>query len=251
MKRKILLFIIGLTLLFTSAAFAVDLKINDVNVNFDNNSGYPFVDDNNRTQVPLRATMEAFGADVGWDADNQIAVVIKDGIRVEVPVGKTYIFKNDVKINNDTAAQIKDNRTYLPIRVVLEAFGANVGWENNTVVVTAKVPEGFYSDTYSVAADDVMISPKEVYFNGKSLIAEMYVYNDKNVELSNLRDINIEIENNGVVIASANFDSMEGAVIPPKSYIVWTFEFGPDTIMNFNADLSYLKTIFSVSYDYK
>ncbi len=249
MKRRILFFVLILTLVFTTAAFAVDLKINDVSVKFDDNSGYPFVDSNNRTQVPLRATMEAFGADVGWDADNQIAVVIKDGIRVEVPVGKTYIFKNDVKINNDTAAQIKDNRTYLPIRVVLEAFGANVGWENNTVVVTAKVPEGFYSDTYSVASDDVMISPKEVYFSGNNLIAEMYVYNDKNVQLSNLRDIEIELRNKEVVIASGHFDSMEGSVIPPKSYIVWTFEFGPDTIMNFNEDMSFLETIFSVSYD--
>lgn len=250
MKRRILFFVLILTFVFTTAAFAVELKINDVNVKFDDNSGYPFIDANNRTQVPLRAAMEAFGAAVEWDAQNQTAIVKKGNVTVKVPVGKAYIFKNDMKIDNDTSAIIKNSRTYLPIRVVLEAFGAQVGWENNTVTVKA-TSEGFYSDVYSVEADDVMISPKEVYFSGNTLVAEMYVYNDKNVQLSNLKDIEIELRNKDIVIASGYFDSMDGAVIPPKSYILWTFEFGPDTVMNFNADMSFLETIFSVSYDYQ
>lgn len=42
-------------------------------------------------------------------------------------------------MENDTAALIQDGRTYLPIRVVLESFGAKVQWngDTNTVVVTS------------------------------------------------------------------------------------------------------------------
>lgn len=119
-------------------AYAVNISINGSNVNFTEQSGVPFVDSNSRTQVPLRVTMESFGASVGWNNDTRTAIVEKDGIKVEVPVGQSYIIKNGQQIKNDTAAIIKDGKTYLPIRAVLEAFGANVGWDNaiQTVTVT-------------------------------------------------------------------------------------------------------------------
>lgn len=117
-------------------AYAVNISINGSNVNFTEQSGAPFVDGKNRTQVPLRVTMESFGATVGWSNDTRTAIVEKDGIKVEVPVGQSYIIKNGQQIKNDTAAIIKDGKTYLPIRAVLEAFGASVGWDNATQTVT-------------------------------------------------------------------------------------------------------------------
>ena len=47
-----------------------------------------------------------------------------------------HYYKNGQKISNDTAAIIKDGKTYLPIRAVLEAFGASVGWDGATQTVT-------------------------------------------------------------------------------------------------------------------
>jgi len=37
-----------------------------------------------------------------------------------------------VKVENDTAALIRNGRTYLPIRVVMEAFGMEVTWDSAT-----------------------------------------------------------------------------------------------------------------------
>ena len=56
---------------------------------------------------------------------------------MQVPIGHAYILINGVSVTNDTYAVIKDDRTYMPIRAVLEAFGANVSWNNvnRTVVV--------------------------------------------------------------------------------------------------------------------
>ena len=53
---------------------------------------------------------------------------------------KTTYFKNGEKILNDTIAVIKGNRTYLPIRIVLEAFDASVNWDkdNETVIITSQ-----------------------------------------------------------------------------------------------------------------
>lgn len=115
-------------------AYASEININIDNqpVRFAQNTGKPFVDQANRTQVPFRLTMESFGCLVSWDSANQTAIAEKDGTVVKVSIGESYIVKNGQQIASDTEALIKDNLTYLPIRAVLEAFGASVDWDPNT-----------------------------------------------------------------------------------------------------------------------
>ncbi len=136
MKNRILSFILVFMIILSTTIYAINISIDGNNVSFTEQSGAPFVDGNNRTQVPLRVTMESFGAKVGWNNESRTAIVSKDDITVEIPVGQSYIIKNGQKIKNDTAAIIKDGKTYLPIRAVLEAFGATIGWDNATKTVT-------------------------------------------------------------------------------------------------------------------
>ena len=160
MKKTIICALI-LTLTLTSAGFGnaaeatINVKINGNDVVFDQTSGAPFIDENNRTQVPFRKTLEAFGADVKWDADTRTAIAVKDDITVKVPIGADYIYKNDDKVMNDTQAIIRDGKTYLPIRVVLEAFGAEVGWDaaSNTVTVTTAEEEAEESELEQLARE--------------------------------------------------------------------------------------------------
>lgn len=123
-----------------SAADSNDVKITiDGKVlSIDPSMGAPFIDSNQRTQVPLNAAMTAVGAKVSWNAEDRVATVQRDGITVQVPIGESYILKDGQRIDNDTAAIIKEQRTYLPIRVVMEAFGAKVGWNGTTrtVIIT-------------------------------------------------------------------------------------------------------------------
>lgn len=134
-KSICLMLVIAFVLTSFAPAYAANVRIDNQNVQFTEGSGTPFIDSANRTQVPFRQTMEAFGCAVDWDNGTRTAVATKDGIIVEVPIDQPYIFKNGEKILNDTAALIKDGRTYLPIRAVLEAFGAQVGWDNNSQTV--------------------------------------------------------------------------------------------------------------------
>ncbi len=136
MKRKIAAFTVAFVFMLSTSAYAVDISIDDANIEFCSHTGIPFIDSNNRTQVPLRITMESLGAEVDWNQDTQTAVVEKDDIKVTVPIGKSYIIKNGQQITNDTAAIIKDNRIYMPIRAVIEAFGAEIGWKSETQTVT-------------------------------------------------------------------------------------------------------------------
>ena len=136
LKRKIVAFTVAFMFMLSTSAYAVDISIDDANVEFCGHTGFPFIDSNNRTQVPLRVTMESLGAEVDWIQSTQTAVVEKDDIKVEVPIGKSYIIRNGERIPNDTAAIIRGNRTYIPIRSVLEAFGTKAGWKSETQTVT-------------------------------------------------------------------------------------------------------------------
>lgn len=136
--RKSLSLLMATILILASAitSYGTIIKIDDKTVQFNTTSGAPFIDQTNRTQVPFRLTMEQFGCLVSWDKENKVAIAEKDDIMVEVPIGASYIIKNGQKISNDTVALIKDGRTYLPIRAVLEAFGAKVTWDSKTSTVT-------------------------------------------------------------------------------------------------------------------
>ena len=141
MKKFVFVLSLVLILALSSVtAFADEIIINidSVKVEFNDDLGFPFIDENSRTQVPFRATLEKYGAQIDWNNESRIAIATKGDIVVEVPIDENYIVKNGEKITVDTAARIVNGRTYLPIRAVLEAFGSEVQWDSqlNTVVIT-------------------------------------------------------------------------------------------------------------------
>ena len=138
MKKTVLLTIITVMLLSVSA-MAVGVNIDFTPVSFNESTGYPFIDGNGRTLVPLRAAMEAFGASVVWDNEQHAAIITK-GLQTVVCVqDENCIYLGGTKIDNDSATIIQNGRLYLPIRVVLEAFGAEVSWNGDVNVVSGGV----------------------------------------------------------------------------------------------------------------
>ena len=159
------------TLGFAGAAPAANVSIDGVPVEFTQETGFPFVDQNNRTQVPFRVTLEAFGAEVDWDSASRTAIAEKDGVTVKVPIGTNYVYRDDLKIINDTASLIQDNLTYLPIRIVLEAFGADVGWDAASRTVTVKSD----GETISLAilAAEVDAAMEEITSMDSEIVTDM------------------------------------------------------------------------------
>ena len=135
--KKLLISLTVLTVIFVFAisANATDVVVDGVKVSFNDSMGYPFIE-NGRTLVPLRASMEALGAEVTWDGEQRCAIVKKGPTTVVCYIDEACIYRNGTKILNDAAAQIKDSRTYLPIRAVAEALDATVGWDGSVVITT-------------------------------------------------------------------------------------------------------------------
>lgn len=191
-----------LTLTSTVSAFATDIKIDNNKLSFTAESGIPFVDESNRTQVPFRIAMENFGANVSWDQVRNTAIAEKNGIKVEVPIGQNHIVKDGVEIKTDTAALIKEGRTYLPIRAVVEAFGANVSWDADTQTVNV-------STTGETQITSNPTSSKKItVLNIEGDLIEVGISKDKAIEIAKQKqreyfgievpnDIEVTVELNG------------------------------------------------------
>lgn len=89
----------------------------------------PFVDANNRTQIPVRAVAEMLDCSVDWNGDNKTATITNEnGDIIKLTLDSDIMIVSDKQIKMDTAAIIKDNRTYIPVRFVAEALGMEVEW---------------------------------------------------------------------------------------------------------------------------
>ncbi len=106
-----------------------------VNILIDNNpviypDAQPFIDEQGRTQVPIRALAEMLNCQVMWNQQTQgITILNVDGTVITAKIGDNKLFADGEMIEMDTVATIINNRTYLPLRFVSEALGFNVFWE--------------------------------------------------------------------------------------------------------------------------
>ncbi len=135
MKRRFLIavflfaFIVSGTKVQAKSYFDIDIYLDNELIEFDKELGEPFINDENRTLVPYRKVLESFGAEVYWEEEIRMAVAVKGDITVRVPIGEYFILKNGENIEIDTKSVIKDGRTYVPLRAVMEAFGTTVVWD--------------------------------------------------------------------------------------------------------------------------
>lgn len=84
---------------------------------------------NGSTFVPFRELMESMGAIVSWDAVNQtVRASVGDQIISFVP-DLTEIVINGAAKTISPAPKLLDNVTYVPIRFLAEALGAEVSWQ--------------------------------------------------------------------------------------------------------------------------
>jgi len=94
--------------------------------------GMPYIDENNRTMIPVRKIVESIGAKVSYISDKEGKVVSVsadlNGTRVNFNIGSKNYFVNKKNLTMDTVAVIRDGRTYIPARPVLEAFGYEISY---------------------------------------------------------------------------------------------------------------------------
>jgi len=99
----------------------------------------PYVAPPGVTMVPVRGVFEKVGADVSWDDFSQTVTVRMKSAVVVLKVGSSSGKVNGRTVQMVRPAEIKDGRTYIPLRFVAENLGGQVTWDQNSDVVYIKL----------------------------------------------------------------------------------------------------------------
>ncbi len=95
---------------------------------------------NDRTMLPARYVSENLGAKVEWDEEAKEVIITKDDTIIVIPIDSDIAYANDKQITLDSPAFIENDRTYTPLRFIVENLGATVEWDEKTkgVIITKK-----------------------------------------------------------------------------------------------------------------
>jgi NADH dehydrogenase/NADH:ubiquinone oxidoreductase subunit G len=152
MNKKLISATAAIAVIAASAGFSsvladdknVKVVVNNASVEFEDQQ--PVIE-NDRTLIPVRGAFEAMGASVEWDGETRTVTVKSETntqqavLQIDSDIMTVYTYKSllDVEkqeIKLDVAAQIKNDRTMLPLRAVGEALGAAVDWDGDTYTAT-------------------------------------------------------------------------------------------------------------------
>lgn len=88
------------------------------------------------TFVPLRGVFEKQGATVSWDDATRTVVAEKGATRLEYVVGASLAELNGKRIDVPLPGYITEGTTMVPLRLISEALGGGVSWDEKTRTVT-------------------------------------------------------------------------------------------------------------------
>lgn len=120
----------------SSAALPLRVEVNGKRIWFPD--AQPFLDKNQRVQVPIRFVSEALGAKVDWNGKTKLVTIALNPKVVKLTIGNKVFHVDGQNQQMDTSALEKGSRTFVPLRFVSQALGAKVVWDNaiNTVEIT-------------------------------------------------------------------------------------------------------------------
>ena len=113
--------------------------------------GNPFVSETppvikeGRTLIPVKAVVNALGAEVEWDDTLKMVTITKEDdtitITIKLILGEQEYTVNGEVFTMDTEAQVIGNRTYVPLRFIAIALGEPVEYDAETKEVRIGKPE--------------------------------------------------------------------------------------------------------------
>lgn len=90
----------------------------------------------NRTLVPVRFVSEALGATVEWSEEEQKVTIIRGAQMMEFRIGEKDYLADGIRVTSDVPPEFRNQRTMVPLRVLSEHLGWDVGWVEETRTVT-------------------------------------------------------------------------------------------------------------------
>ena len=86
---------------------------------------------NGRTMVPFRPVFELLDANVTYDAPNRRIHADSPAAQITMTIGDAKAVVNDERVILDSKPVVRNGRTFVPLRFVSEAMGAEVKWDGS------------------------------------------------------------------------------------------------------------------------
>ncbi|MCH5188639.1 MAG: N-acetylmuramoyl-L-alanine amidase [Oscillospiraceae bacterium] len=155
--RKLIFAVLAAVLLFGSTAYGVEMNLIYDEVYHYYNEDDVFIEINgakvttkemppvilmDRTLVPVRELFEAVGATVSWINETSQTKIEYNGLEVVFTTGSNVIYTNYSQItipDDEPVPMIINDKTMVPVRIVANLLGLDVGWDNarRTVLLTS------------------------------------------------------------------------------------------------------------------
>jgi len=151
-KEKIASLLLAATMLTSgTSAFADIYDGEDIDVIYDGNYIGFFENEpinvDGRIKLPFRDLLESMGANISFDDSTKTVSAEKDGtvITFSLDSDTIYVDKNGEQssFTMDTSIDVINDRTYVPVRFIAEAFGFTVGWDDEAKSVTITDVDGY------------------------------------------------------------------------------------------------------------
>ena len=168
----LLLILIALVQYSAPDAYAEDL----IKIVIDGKRIKPDVDpyiSNDRTLVPIRVIAEELDSVVEWDNDNRAVHISKEDIHILLRIDSYLVeYTNDNETSYtiiDVVPQITGDRTFVPLRLISNALGVGIEWDNDkrTVYIdsseSSEVTKFFDVEISSVKPGQTITGTTELY----------------------------------------------------------------------------------------
>lgn len=97
------------------------------------------------------------------DIKNRLAAIGYHSLKVEISINKKTAYINGQPQSLDVPPILKNDRTYVPVRFIGEAFGAQFSWDSKLQKVT------YFLENNKI---ELYINNKEAVFNGQKVILD-------------------------------------------------------------------------------
>jgi len=183
--KKLICIALATSMLATGVAMAeeaeekvVTVKVDGVTLTIEDQQ--PIIE-NDRTLVPLRAIFEALEAEVNWDDETRTVTAQKGEATMELKIGEATYKVNGEEKTLDVPAQIKNDRTLVPLRVVAESLDCAVEWDGEKYVVDVATPahQAVVAETDRIRAIEPTIDGSYKTVEGVRLPVKMYIPEEK------------------------------------------------------------------------
>ena len=177
----------------------VTVRVNGEDITFEDPEALPKIM-NNRTMLAARAFYEKIGAKVDWNGKARTVTVSKDKDKIVLTIGSNKAIVNGKEVALDSAATIVNDKTYIPVRFVSEAFGYKVKYDPNEGMPIVDI----FNITEKELADKLQELEKEENYK---MIASMKSTGQKDEEIvKTLKDLYEGEELEKILAAKADLD---------------------------------------------